>query len=44
MPLGLIPPIGLEIPVSCHAVNVPFQVNVLGLLTLQFPITMSHNP
>jgi hypothetical protein len=33
---GLLPPIGLEIPVSGYAVNVPFQVNVLGLLTLDF--------
>lgn len=33
---GLLPPIGLEIPCSCYAVNVPLQVNVLGLLTLDF--------
>jgi hypothetical protein len=33
---GLIPPIGLEIPCSCYAVNVPLQVNVLGLVTLDF--------
>jgi hypothetical protein len=30
------PPIGLEIPCSCYAVNVPLQVNVLGLVTLDF--------
>jgi hypothetical protein len=35
-PGGLIPPIGLEIPCSCYAVNVPLQVNVLGLITLDF--------
>jgi hypothetical protein len=34
--LGLLPPIGLEIPCSCYAVNVPLQVNVLGLVTLDF--------
>lgn len=33
---GLLPPIGLEIPISGYAVNVPFQVNVLGLVTLDF--------
>ena len=33
---GLLPPIGLEIPCSCYAVNVPLQVNVLGLVTLDF--------
>jgi hypothetical protein len=33
---GLIPPIGLEIPCSCYAVNVPLQVNVLGLVQLDF--------
>jgi len=33
---GLLPPIGLEIPCSCYAVNVPLQVNVLGVLTLDF--------
>ncbi|WP_224366923.1 hypothetical protein [Hyalangium versicolor] len=33
---GLIPPIGLEIPMSMYAVNVPLQVNVLGLVTLDF--------
>src|SRR5262245_57587085 len=32
----LVPPIGLEIPCSCYAVNVPLQVNVLGLVTLDF--------
>lgn len=34
--LGLVPPIGSEIPVSCYAVNVPFQVHVLGLVKLDF--------
>jgi hypothetical protein len=34
--LGLLPSIGLEIPCSCYAVNVPLQVNVLGLVTLDF--------
>jgi hypothetical protein len=33
---GLLPPIGLEIPCSCHASDVPLQVNVLGLVTLDF--------
>ena len=33
---GLLPPIGLEIPFSCYAVNVPLQVNVLGLIQLDF--------
>lgn len=33
---GMLPPIGLEIPCSCYAVNVPLQVNVLGLVTLDF--------
>lgn len=31
-----LPPIGLEIPCSCYAVNVPLQVNVLGVVTLDF--------
>jgi hypothetical protein len=31
-----LPPIGLEIPCSCHASNVPFQVNVLGVIPLDF--------
>ncbi|WP_155893797.1 hypothetical protein [Cystobacter fuscus] len=34
--MGLIPPIGLEIPLSGYAVDVPFQVNVLGLIKLDF--------
>jgi hypothetical protein len=34
--LGLLPPIGLEIPCSCHASDVPLQVNVLGIVTLDF--------
>ncbi|WP_315785278.1 hypothetical protein [Fischerella sp. JS2] len=33
---GLLPSIGMEIPCSCYAVNVPLQVNVLGLVTLDF--------
>jgi hypothetical protein len=33
---GLLPPIGLEIPCSAYAVNVPMQVNVLGIVTLDF--------
>lgn len=33
---GLLPPIGLEIPCSCYAVNVPLQVSVLGLIQLDF--------
>ncbi|HEX4419636.1 MAG TPA: hypothetical protein VH165_17100 [Kofleriaceae bacterium] len=32
----MLPPIGLEIPCSAYAVNVPLQVNVLGVLTLDF--------
>ncbi|GAA2134702.1 hypothetical protein GCM10009760_12250 [Kitasatospora kazusensis] len=31
---GLIPPVGLEIPCSSYAVNVPLQINVLGIVTL----------
>ena len=34
--LGLLPPIGLEIPCSMYAVNVPLQINVLGLISLDF--------
>lgn len=33
---GLLPPIGLEIPCSMYAVNVPLKVDVLGVLTLDF--------
>ena len=33
---GLLPSIGLEIPCSCYAINVPLNVNVLGLVTLDF--------
>ncbi|WP_193978894.1 hypothetical protein [[Phormidium] sp. LEGE 05292] len=33
---GLFPPIGLVIRCSQYAVNVPLQVNVLGLVTLDF--------
>jgi hypothetical protein len=31
-----LPPIGQKIPCSSYAVNVPLQVNVLGLITLDF--------
>lgn len=33
---GLLPPIGLEIPCSCYAVNVPLRVDVLGIVRLDF--------
>lgn len=33
---GLVPPIGLEIPMSMYSINVPLQVNVLGLIQLDF--------
>jgi hypothetical protein len=33
---GLLPSVGLEIPCSCYAINVPLNVNVLGLVTLDF--------
>jgi hypothetical protein len=33
---GLIPPIGLEIPCSSHGSDIPLQVNVLGILRLDF--------
>ena len=33
---GLFPSIGLEIPCSCYAINVPLQVDVLGIVTLDF--------
>ncbi len=33
---GLLPSVGLEIPCSCYAINVPLQVDVLGLVTLDF--------
>ncbi|MHC0061375.1 hypothetical protein ACWATR_00395 [Nostoc sp. UIC 10890] len=37
MALGeLLPPIGLEIPMSMYAVNVPLRVDVLGTLMLDF--------
>lgn len=37
MMLGqLLPPIGLEIPCSCYAVNVPLEVNILGIIRLDF--------
>ncbi|WP_438022202.1 hypothetical protein [Sorangium sp. So ce233] len=32
----LLPSIGLEIPCSSYAVNVPLRVNVLGIITLDF--------
>ena len=31
-----LPPIGLEIPMSMYAVNVPLKVDVLGVITLDF--------
>lgn len=34
--LGLLPPIGLEIPCACHASDVPLRVDVLGIVTLDF--------
>jgi len=34
--LGLLPPIGLEIPCSCYAVNIPLKIDVLGIITLDF--------
>ena len=33
---GLLPPIGLEIPMFCYGVNVPLQVDGLGLVSLDF--------
>jgi hypothetical protein len=39
---GLLPPIGLEIPCSEYAVNVPLQVNVLGVITLDFKGGIRH--
>ena len=33
---GVLPQVGQEIPCSSYAVNVPLQVNVLGLITLDF--------
>lgn len=33
---GLLPPIGLEIPCSSYGVNIPLNVHVLGLITLDF--------
>jgi len=33
---GLLPPIGLEIPCSCYAVNVPLKLDALGILSLDF--------
>jgi hypothetical protein len=33
---GLLPPIGLEIPCSGYAVNVPLKIDALGLVTLDF--------
>jgi hypothetical protein len=33
---SLLPAIGLDIPCSCYAINVPLQVNVLGLIRLDF--------
>lgn len=34
--MGLIPPIGLEIPCSGYGVNIPLHVNVLGIVQLDF--------
>lgn len=34
--LGLLPPIGLEIPCSGYAVNIPLRMDVLGIITLDF--------
>jgi hypothetical protein len=34
--MSQLPSVGEEIPCSSYAVNVPFQVNVLGLVTLDF--------
>jgi hypothetical protein len=31
-----LPPIGLEIPCSCHAADTPLRVDVLGVVTLDF--------
>ncbi|MDM9580803.1 hypothetical protein [Nostoc sp. GT001] len=33
---GLLPPIGLEIPISGYTVNTPLRVDVLGIITLDF--------
>lgn len=33
---GLFPSVGLEIPCSSYALNVPLNINVLGLITLDF--------
>ncbi|WP_394830325.1 hypothetical protein LVJ94_27840 [Pendulispora rubella] len=33
---GLLPPIGVEIPCSSYAANVPLKVDVLGIVTLDF--------
>ena len=33
---GVLPQVGQEVPCSSYAVNVPLQVNVLGLITLDF--------
>ncbi|OJT25756.1 hypothetical protein BO221_07840 [Archangium sp. Cb G35] len=33
---GLLPPIGLEIPSSCYAVNIPLKLDVLGIVNLDF--------
>ncbi|MFN6486197.1 MULTISPECIES: hypothetical protein [unclassified Nostoc] len=33
---GLLPPIGLEIPISGYGVNIPLKVDVLGVIPLDF--------
>ena len=33
---GLLPSVGLEIPCSSYAINVPLQVDVLGIIALDF--------
>jgi hypothetical protein len=33
-PSGLLPPIGLEVPMSCHALNVPLKVESAGDVNL----------
>ena len=42
MLLGLLPPIGLEIPCATYAVNVPFKVDGLGIISLDFKGGWKH--
>lgn len=35
-PLGLLPPVGLEIPIRGQAANVPLKINGMGVVTLDF--------